>query len=211
MARRMIRIQAIVLSNRGFLRSRAGDRVGACALYAESLPIYESIGDRASAARMLNNLAAHEFVIGRYAAAETFLMRALALVREVGDPLLIAGVLSDLGDIAILQSDASLARDRYAEALVSAHAFDIVTTFDRALAGFAALAAGSGKAPVAARLLGASQRGRTLATDPAADAIVRDLAAGLAREVIGEEAFAAELAAGTTLSRHEAALLAQTI
>jgi hypothetical protein len=160
---------------------------------------------------MLNNLAAHEFVVGRYAAAETFLMRALALVREIGDPMLIAGVLSDLGDIAILQSDATLARERYGEALASAVAFDIVTTFDRALAGFAALAAGAGKAPVAARLLGASQRGRTLATDPAADAIVRDLAAGLAREVIGEEAFAAELAAGTTLGRHEAALLAQTV
>jgi predicted ATPase/DNA-binding SARP family transcriptional activator len=104
------RIQAIVLANRGFFRSRAGDRVGACALYGEALPIYEAIGDRGSAARMLNNLAAHEFMVGRYAAAEAFLIRALALVREVNDPLLTAGVLSDLGDIAILQSDAALAR-----------------------------------------------------------------------------------------------------
>jgi len=205
------RIEAILLSNRGFLRSRAGDRIGACELYERSLPIYESLGDRASAARMLNNMAAHEFLIGRYASAETFLLRALALVREVGDPLLAAGVLSDLGDIAILQSDPRLARERYDEALAVAVAFDIVTTFDRALAGFAALAAGAGKAPIAARLLGASQRGRTFATDPAADAIVRDLAAALAREATGEEAFAAELASGATLDRHEAALLAQTV
>jgi hypothetical protein len=90
-------------------------------------------------------------------------------------------------------------------------AFDIITTSDRSLAGFAALAAGSGKAPVAARLLGASQRGSTLATDPAADAIVRDLAAALAREVIGAEAFEANLAIGTTLDRHAAALLARAV
>ncbi len=206
-----LRSQASVMTNRGYLLGRSGDRPAGRKLYAQALPLYEAVGDVISIARTLNNLATLDFISGRYDAAESALARALQMSRENRDLFSCAGQLSDLGDVALLQGDDHGARLYYAEALDIAESLDILTTFDRTLAGFAALAAATGKAGVAARLLGASQRGREKAGDPQADAIVRERARTGALDGLTEEEFAAQMLAGSTLDRVSAAGLARTV
>jgi len=205
------RVRALVLSNRGYLMTRSGDRVLGREFYARALPLYDEVGDATGVAQMFNYLAALDFLSGRYAQAQENLTRALATLRTLGDPTLLAAVLSDLGDVAVMQAAYSPARTYYAEALELADSSGATTSRDRALTGFAALAGAAGRAVLGARLIGASRASHASHVDPEADAVVARRAADFALAALSPEEFVREQAIGESLEREAILDLARSV
>jgi hypothetical protein len=84
---------------------------------------------------------------------------------------------------------------------------------DECLEAFATVAAGSGQADAAARLLGAAQaeRGRMGVPVPAVDRADLDATTGTARAVLGEAALAASWSVGRDMSFDDAIALAWAV
>ena len=191
-----VRNEGVLLSNRAYLLSALG-RPGAFETYALALRCVEEAGAETQIAAITNCIAAHDFMAGRYDAARRSLERALTIRRHNGDLRAVAGIVSDLADVALMQGATERARALYAEALDLAARFERWPTLRFAFTGLAALAAQACKGRDAARLLGAARL-----DEPGRNA---------AEQLSGEDAFDREMSSGRELSRRAAVALGRTV
>ena len=96
---------------------RQGDSAPACALGAESLRIFQELGDRYGIATCLHNLAEIAAFESDTAAARTLYEESLATCRELGDRHGIALNLAEIGSLSSHLGDCGAARCLYEEAL----------------------------------------------------------------------------------------------
>jgi predicted ATPase len=204
-----VRLEATVLANFGYLLA-GSNPPAARAVYVQTLGRYNDAGDETNVARVLNYLAASDYVAERYDAANDLLERALAIHRDFGNRSDLAGVVSDLGDVAFMRGLPEHARDYYAEALYFIEGGEELLTYPFVLSGIAGLALEAGRPRDAARLLGAAAL-RDHALPTAARMRVREHVRGLVERALGIEASALEMRAGSELSRKDAIRLARSV
>ena len=127
-----------------------------------------------------------------------------------GDLRAVAGIVSDLAAVALMQGATERARALYAEALDLAARFERWPTLRFAFTGLAALAAQACKGRDAARLLGAARLDEP-GIDAASIAQVSERARNAAEQLLGEDAFDREMSSGRELSRRAAVALGRTV
>jgi predicted ATPase/DNA-binding SARP family transcriptional activator len=203
------RSEGTVLYNLAYTSSRS-DSGASRVLYAQALRRYTDAGDQTNIAWTLNALAASDYVAGRYDATNDNLERALAIHRAVGDPNYIAGIVSDLGDVAVMRGQMTLALRYYLEALAFIEARKDLRANPHVLSGIAALAVHEGRTRDAARLLGAAHW-EDFGTVTPARIRIRDHVRALVENGLGADECALELAIGHELPRNEALQLARSV
>jgi predicted ATPase/DNA-binding SARP family transcriptional activator len=204
-----LRCEALVLSNFAFLLSSSA-QAEARDTYVLALHRFNEAGYQSGAARMFNAIAASDFTGGRYEAANENLTRALQIHRDFGDLAATAGILSDLGDVALVRGDIARARECYTEALTLCEACESQLCYESVFSGFAALAAESLRYRDAARLLGAARPYGGGTTTPA-NRRVFERARRAAGESLGEDECEFEVRFGRDLSRKEATRIARSV
>jgi tetratricopeptide (TPR) repeat protein len=184
------------------------------ALIEQSLALYRDLGYSADEAYALSDLASLAAAQGDFARARVLCDDSVARFRQLGDARGLLVALSVLGRAAALRGDDEGAIAAYAECLSLDHAVwraDLVLCLEglaQAVARQAAQHRSEGQLKHAAHLFGAAaalrrtsgdaaSRGGSLALVPASrDEYAQQVAA--TRAALGEEAFAAAWAAGTT-------------
>jgi DNA-binding CsgD family transcriptional regulator len=152
----------------------------------------------------LNRLGHEAYELGDYARAEAVLEEALDSWRGLGNPWGIGVVLGKLADVAQARGDDARAAALYGKSLDSWSQGNDLGAVE-ILTGLARLVAGA-RAESAVRLFAAAEALQTrigLAVAPALRA-KNERAFGVAKEAIGEEAFADAWAAGGDLPLHQA-------
>ena len=91
------------------------DRAQAC--FAESLSLYESIGDLECVGMLLGNLGAAKFESGATEIATTLFARSLAIAQETGDTAGVAYGYNNLGEAAVAAGDLEAAERYFADSL----------------------------------------------------------------------------------------------
>src|SRR5204862_811450 len=132
------------------------------------------------------------------------------LSREVGDLYSLEMMLLNLGGTALITGDLDQAKALYTEALGIAHRIDDRVAQYALLDGLGCVAAGSGKARLAAELIGAAETIRTQAGASLIPILAPLLAKAEASAVaaLGRSKFDVEMDAGKRLGRDEAIRLA---
>src|SRR5438552_10121351 len=130
--------------------------------------------------------------------------------REAGDLYSLEMMLLNLGGTALITGDLDQAKAFYAEALGIAHRIDDRVAQYALLDGLGCVAAGSGKARLAAALIGAAETIRTQAGASLIPILAPLLAQAEASAVaaLGRSKFDSEMDAGKRLGREEAIRLA---
>jgi tetratricopeptide (TPR) repeat protein len=194
---------AEALNNLGLVALGRGDRRGACAFHRESLAIMREVGDRQGVANNLYNLGVLARWEGDDAAARAYWEECCAVDQELG----VKGgfVLHTLGQLARDQGDYGEARRLWSQLLMERREIGFDSGPNH-LAVFASLDAVEGQPERGAQLWGATfawheALGRSLSPALLA-AYERD--AALLQSALGQEAFAAALAAGRSLTQDEA-------
>jgi predicted ATPase/DNA-binding SARP family transcriptional activator len=198
------RSAARALGNLGNLAYQASDYLHARARYEECLTIFRQLGDQQGTANAINNLAMVVLEQGDYAQARAWLQENLAWARAHSAPIVIAAALQNLGEVASEQSEYAQARLYYLESLQLLQALGAKVRIALCLEALARLAA-LRPAPqaddtvfLAARLWGAAEALREAIGAPLPPS-ERPLIEGTLttlRATLGEERFAAALAAG---------------
>jgi non-specific serine/threonine protein kinase len=209
---------AMSLSELGWLALSQGDYLAARSRLEESLALRRELGKRSGIATALNLLGAVAVHQGNYQQAKTLIEKSLALRKDMGSKSGIAWSLLNLGHLAKHQGEYEQAAALFEESLnlflELGNKIDVAECLE-GLAGVAAAerqaeggrhAAKDGKVDRAARLFGAAEALREIASSPLppyrrAD-YDRDLAA--ARAQLGEEAFAAAWAEGRAMTMEQA-------
>lgn len=191
-----------LLCNLGVLAANLGDLARAAAYYKEALAIYREIGNHQLAAAVLGNLAATAMDLGDIPRARSLAEESVAALRRTEDHHSLAGCLHTLGRVAFLQRDLDLARESLLEA-ISLHAErehrgDIARDF--LTLGYVSEV--DGHAARAVRLLAAAESIREGLGSPLPAGEEKLLAASLERlrAALGPDAFAAERAAGRSMT-----------
>lgn len=183
-----------------------GDLDRAGPLINEALELARTLDDRLLLSDILNSVGAMGYLHGDLDLAQSALTESLALARENGDLGFLANVLHSFGEVCRAKGDLLNAEASYREALVNARKARIMGTVAECLQGLGSTAVARHQMERAARLFGADAALREAIDyphDPAqADELPRLLA--LAREALGEEAFAAACVAGAALPVDEA-------
>jgi non-specific serine/threonine protein kinase len=215
------------LEQLGLVVYAQGDHGSARSFYEESLAIRRALGDRSGIVGSLRNLGLIAYQQGDHLAARSLRQEILAIGRELGDQGLIAGSLHDLGLIAYSQRDYQNARSLQEESLAIRRALGDRRGMAASLEALAALActgqgqrgadgvAGEGRllegettdaAGAAARLLGAAQALREAlgVSVPLSEQEAHHRAVSRAREILGEEAFAAAWVEGREMTLDQA-------
>ena len=192
-----------------FLADAVGDRGEgdrATALYEEALSLFRQLADERGIAMVANNLGVEAQLLGDLDRAETLFAEALALDRKHGNQGWVNLRLANLADIALLRDQAVEAAGLFRESLAGAWALGHKTVCLVGLVGLARTAAATGHPRRAARLLGAAEAYGEAIGSPvqAGEREGFDRAVALAREALGEEGLAAELAVGRALSPEQA-------
>ena len=91
---------------KGTLLHRMGMDREACTTYRELLPTASTIGDRVSLASIHNNIGYSAIEIGDFTTADEHLMKAIALYRELGQTLRVAGAEMARGRMMVRMGDA---------------------------------------------------------------------------------------------------------
>ncbi|HLV81592.1 MAG TPA: AAA family ATPase [Chthonomonadaceae bacterium] len=177
---------------------------------AQWLEEARSVGDRSAMVGALTMWGIGLISTGERERARRNFTEALEIAGEVGETFWSSGALWGLGNLAILegayaQANAYLAR---CMARLGTTGFDVVKHF--VLEAKAYLFAAEGQMPRAARLLGATEHFKATGQSISAPILhtVFDSFVQKARAALGEEAFAAEKAAGARLSWEDAISLA---
>jgi predicted ATPase/class 3 adenylate cyclase len=183
-----------------------GDLAHATALTEETLRQYQGLGDRWGVADSLNTLGIYASDRGEHDRAAALYQEALTLRREIGDHFGVGVSLNNLAEAVRAQGDGRRAAALYQEALTLRHELGAVNGVAEDLRELASLAAANGRSEAAARLLGAAAAlhdtiGVAFRTT-ASPQLEPDVA--LARDALGEEAFAAAWEAGRVLRLDEA-------
>ena len=214
LARELGDTQAVMnlLNTLGVVADAGGDLEQAHALYEECLHFAQSTGDARRTGTALNNLG----VIARkrhdYVRAIAHFSDAFKLAQDLGDTRLIAAARFNLGNPYRDQGQMEPARHHYIESLRLYHELRDQQGIARCVQGLAAVANGQGDATRAARLTAATRRIRE-SIGVTGDADSRRLAddiAGVAREALGDAAFAVATAEGEAFTIDEIVAFALT-
>ncbi len=193
---------ALALHLLGMAALKHGDYAQAVAHSAEAQALFEEVGNRVGAA------GARSSVLGRAvwgqgdpAAAAAILEDALAVYRDLDDPLGAALTLDRLGFVACDRGDRAGAAARFAASLPLWRQLGTQEPLAVWLAGVATLAATCGAPERAARLFGAAEglRGLLGHAFGLPERAAFDRAAGGTRVALGDAGFAAAWAAGQAL------------
>ena len=199
---------AAALNNGGSVLQQQGDYARASALHEESLALWRDLGDRQGIAKALNQLGCLAWDDGGdYDRATALLTESLALRRDPDDTRGIAIALNNLGLVAFQRGDYDRAAALLIESLALRRDLGDTRGIAECLEGLAAIAIAQGQAERAAHLFGAASAAQEAVGLPRLPATIRatlDQAAGAARMVLGEAAFAAAWAWGRALGLEEA-------
>jgi predicted ATPase/DNA-binding SARP family transcriptional activator len=144
-----------------------GDEERATSIYEEMARIYRDLGDRHKHGIVLVNLAESALMQADFEHAETLLVDAIAAAREIDDGLVAVYCLSRLAAARLLQDRFDAAQPALEEALAAAFESGMADVLALSLSATALLAARSGEATTAAKLIGASEHVRGLNASPA--------------------------------------------
>ena len=197
---------AAVLQPLGMASLGVGDFVTARARLQEALALAEAIGKRREIAAAQTALAQLHRAEGRLDAAESLNEQALSTCRELEDRESIAIGLLNLAMVAIVRGDRGRARERLLQGMAIAHEIGSRPAGQSAIDACAGLAAAASQWSRAARLFGAAdaQSQQTgICRDPADDAFVQPLLAGV-RAALGPDRFVAAERDGRALSLERA-------
>ncbi|MGH2618181.1 MAG: ATP-binding protein, partial [Thermomicrobiales bacterium] len=194
------------LNHLGNVALSAGDLSRAQAMCEEALDHARVTGLPGVIADPIMNLGRIATARGDLERAEPLLEEALALKREDGARWPIAVGLFFLGGIARARGDHAFALARLRESLALHQELADPATIARCLEGIAGVVAECGQSERCARLLGVAEALRERIPHPieAEDRQLHDRARGIAREALGDAAFAAAWAAGQTLPLDQA-------
>jgi predicted ATPase len=179
-----------------------GPEVGeACQRLDDAAVAFRELGDRWGLALTLSTRGQLALLAGDHAVARAMHEEALAAAQAIDNHYLQAQVLDMLGLGAASLGDMAAARDRYAAAAELHIRLLDYEGSAYGLSGFAGLALTQGRAPAAARLIGASGYARQVVGTtiwPGMQSTTDDLAATVAG-ALGPAAFAAASAAGARM------------
>jgi non-specific serine/threonine protein kinase len=116
-APRVRRARAKALHGAAVLARAQGDLATSGALFAESLPIWQELGERWHEANAYHNLGAVATAQADFAAARTLTEAGLAIWREMNDDVGPAWAVANLGQLAALDGDYEAARSLLDESL----------------------------------------------------------------------------------------------
>jgi serine/threonine-protein kinase PknK len=200
------RTEAWVLHVLGRVAYFDGNHASARALGEQSLAIAERLADPwlVGYALHLLGLAAH--VAGDYATADAFYQRSMVIRQALGAREQIGVLYQLMGTCRQRQGDFATARTLYMEYLAIGREFNSTYHINQVLGLLGSLAAVQRQPERAARLIGAAavlhETTRTRAI-PLIEALFAE-GIQLARQALGEEAFATAWAAGSAMSSEEA-------
>jgi non-specific serine/threonine protein kinase len=190
------------LSSMGQAAMQLGEYARAQALETESIARAREAGDSRAEAGALTDLGVTFYVQGEYAQALRYFDESLAMRRTQGDRGGAAHTLFYLGRVALEQEQAAKARAYFEESFALRLALGDVEGQAAALEGLGALAAQAGDGVIAARCFGAAETARERVRSPAqgVDRAFSERWTAATRELLGEETFVRELAAGRALA-----------
>jgi predicted ATPase/transcriptional regulator with XRE-family HTH domain len=172
----------------------------------ESLALARKLGHKASVSYTLVTMGFVSFFEGDIGKARSLFQESLAHSREMGDWRSIAGGLYSLGWVAFIENNYALARSLFEESLAILRRLDHKWIIALCLEGLAAAIAAQEQLVGAAQLWGAVSALREAIAAPVPP-VIRILCEQLmdaARAQLGEEAFAAALAQGRTMTVEQA-------
>jgi predicted ATPase/DNA-binding CsgD family transcriptional regulator len=198
------------LSAASIVETRAGDPAAAQRLLDEAAAITPGLEHYPATMGLLQAQAVHALDGEDFAAAEAASADGARRSRQVGDLYYLERMLMNLGRVALAQGDTPAARSRFIEGLRIARQTDNRLGQASFVGQLGGLAAGSGQARVAARLLGAAHALGSAAGAGTAGPLEPGLmgARDAAVTAMGVARFEAEYAAGERLDRDEALRLA---
>jgi tetratricopeptide (TPR) repeat protein len=191
---------ANLVTNLGIVATGGGDVEGARAYMERGAAIYRELGDRRGSSIAATNLAWASMIAGEPDAARGYSEQAVALAREIGDRFNIAIGQNNLGNALRLLGDWRAAGEQYAAAVDGYRELDDRWGFAFLLEDVALLAAGSGQAEDAFRLIGAADTLRAAIGAPREASLEQDIARGMAPANGALDAQAAERARAEGLS-----------
>jgi len=202
-----------LLNNLGVMSIQAGDVDEARRLYEESLAYHRAAGLQHHQIRVTVNLGVIALDQGRWDDAERLIEDALAMARAFGDRVSIVTTLSELGTLALQKNRYDEALSLQFESLTVARDIGYPDGVASALEGLAILAISLETFTSGIRLLAAAATFREMASVPnyPQDATRTATFRTAAQSSVGDDAFAREWAAGTSLSLDEAIALARSI
>jgi predicted ATPase/class 3 adenylate cyclase len=211
LARRLeaVHLTARLLAARSYALDVRGDYAAAARDAAEALSLYRQAGDRRESGTILGNLGYTELSTGDLGPARSHLVESLDIARALNDSYGVVYGAFNLGLAEYLGGSANAAEVLFAESFSLARRVMMKPGIAYALIGLA-MAGSHGDPGRAARLHGAAEAalaalGETV--DPV-EAKLRERDCQRLRSVLGPEAFAAEYAAGQSLSSEEILVLA---
>jgi predicted ATPase/class 3 adenylate cyclase/Tfp pilus assembly protein PilF len=200
------RAAAAALGDLGIIASHQGDLEQAAARYEESLALLREVGHQRNIATTLGNLGDLVARQGDLERATAYLQEALALLRATGYSAAVAINLLNLGWVARQRGEHAQAEALGREALALARELGDPRLCAELLEYLAATAGVAMQGERAARLLGtaAAVRETLGAAQPAVERDDVERAVAAARATLGEERWAAAIAAGRALSLEQA-------
>jgi predicted ATPase/DNA-binding CsgD family transcriptional regulator len=186
---------------------REGDYIGSQGYAAEYLAIARQLGDSEGLALALESLGIAAINLGDRGQAKTYFQESFELFEEISNKTGQAICLYYFGYLAHFEGDNQKAKSSFEQELALARTTGPLWLGAQALFGLAGVAAASGQASRAARLLGAADaRAEAAATyEDAADSLYEDRTKASAIARLGETAFAAARAEGRAMTFEQAA------
>jgi non-specific serine/threonine protein kinase len=191
----------------GMAALRQGDYEVARRHYVDFLAMARTLGDEEQVATALSGLGIATLNLGDLNQAKTFFEESFSLFRESGNKSCVAECLYYFGYLAQFDGKHQQAKSFFEQELALARTTGPLWLGAQALFGLAGVAATSGQASRAARLLGAADaRAEAAATYmDAADGIYRGRTVANAVAQLGEAAFAEARAEGRAMTFEQAA------
>jgi predicted ATPase/class 3 adenylate cyclase len=201
-----LRTAARALNVLGVAASNQGDTEQAAAYFEKSLALMRIVGNQSGIAVALNNLGDAAYYQGDLEQAAVAFTEALALSRQSGDRARIATCLGNLGWVARRRGAVAQAEALGRESLALYREVGDLRRCAGGLEHLATTAAVAGHGERAARLLGAAAAQREALGTPQGVREREDTerAVAAAQAALGDEAWAAAVAAGAALSLAEA-------
>jgi class 3 adenylate cyclase/tetratricopeptide (TPR) repeat protein len=201
---------AKLVTNLGIVATGGGDLEQARAYLERGATIYRELGDRRGSSIAATNLAWASMIGARPDEARRYSEQALALAREIGDRFNTAVGQNNLGNALRLLGEWRAAGEQYAAAIEGYRELDDHWGFAFLLEDVALLAAGSGQAEDAFRLVGAADALRAEIGAPREASLDQDIRTGMdpARAAIDPEAARRATDEGTAMALEASIALA---
>ena len=204
LARRLgdLTLTARLLCDQATALNDQGDPAAAVLRMGEAVRLFRQAGDQRMVGTMLGNLGYQELTAGRLDAARRHLAEALGIARELGDCFTTAHQTFNLGLAEYLAGAPDAAEALFTESFDLAQGMGLKASMAYALIGLALADPGKDAPGRPARLHGAADQALAdlgHALEPL-ESRLADRDRRRLRVALGDEAFAAEYAAGRTLS-----------